>query len=684
MGLTSGSRVPRTGISCKSLVAGEQEQEYSARPRIRHPRGRSSVRSIKPFLLRVEARRPGQRELARRALQSENQGTKVMQPSTITETEHSLSRDQSFLDSSAVSVAVAVAVGLSRLIDRMNRESGDDIVIMEEVLSSMDRISNLPEPILHCILSFLSFKQVVQTTVLSQAWERAWRTFPILEFDKTFFNQVPSVSCNNKIEAQLGDEKLSRALNYVEGTLRTRRREMIRLDKFTLDLYELRVKEPGPFVDRCIFSALESDVKELKLALPFHTSARVVDTRPGMPSVDAHNKRCYNLPQEVLCSKSIQVLALSCCKLQSLRSVKLSSLKKLCLTSVYAADLVLESLVDGCPLIEHLSLVNCLGFNTLDLSGLTKLNEFKVRNCLEVLWLSIQTLNVKTVSIQLSLPCEINVASCKNIKFLTLRLLSLKDEWLCSQIPNFSFLENLNLVGCDKLKSIKISSLSLKMLKIFECAGLIEVKIEAPNLSIFRYQGDVVSFSIGAMTLLETHLSFNKNNSDIDWYSEYIGLLAMFHNVSKAVNLESYKGENADIPEDLRQIRSSPFYGYNNLDFVINGTRVRVAIKNTIDGLLWISPHLRTVTIKSFYSNWFSFKFEFSYKKQAVYEGGVAQCCKSRPISCWRQCIEQVVVEYTSNGVNNVKRSIFNGEDIWEKIDWLADLDTSLAWSVEL
>lgn len=42
------------------------------------------------------------------------------------------------------------------------------------------------------------------------------------------------------------------------------------------------------------------------------------------------------------------------------------------------------------------------------------------------------------------------------------------------------------------------------------------------------------------------------------------------------------------------------------------------------------------------------------------------------------------MVEYTSNGVNNVKRYIFNGEDIWEKIDWLADLDTSLAWSVEL
>ena len=33
----SGGKVLRTGVSCKSLVAGEQEHEYSARPRICHP-----------------------------------------------------------------------------------------------------------------------------------------------------------------------------------------------------------------------------------------------------------------------------------------------------------------------------------------------------------------------------------------------------------------------------------------------------------------------------------------------------------------------------------------------------------------------------------------------------------------------------------------------------------------------
>ena len=44
------------------------------------------------LLLMVEARRPGQRQLARRALQPENQGTKTTRPPTITETEHPLPR----------------------------------------------------------------------------------------------------------------------------------------------------------------------------------------------------------------------------------------------------------------------------------------------------------------------------------------------------------------------------------------------------------------------------------------------------------------------------------------------------------------------------------------------------------------------------------------------------------------
>ncbi|KDO37051.1 hypothetical protein CISIN_1g042862mg [Citrus sinensis] len=62
----------------RCLVAEFCEQEYSPRPRICHSRGRIPVRGIRSFLLRVEARRPGQRQLARRAFLSENQGTRSM------------------------------------------------------------------------------------------------------------------------------------------------------------------------------------------------------------------------------------------------------------------------------------------------------------------------------------------------------------------------------------------------------------------------------------------------------------------------------------------------------------------------------------------------------------------------------------------------------------------------------
>ena len=58
-------------------------------------------------------------------------------------------------------------------------------------MEDMDGISNSPEPIQHHILSFLSFKHVVKTSVLSKTWAQVWRRFPFLVFDSTFFNQIP-------------------------------------------------------------------------------------------------------------------------------------------------------------------------------------------------------------------------------------------------------------------------------------------------------------------------------------------------------------------------------------------------------------------------------------------------------------------------------------------------------------
>lgn len=50
-------------------------------------------------------------------------------------------------------------------------------------MNNMDRISVLPDALLHQILSSLDIRSVVQTCVLSKRWKTLWTEIPILNFD---------------------------------------------------------------------------------------------------------------------------------------------------------------------------------------------------------------------------------------------------------------------------------------------------------------------------------------------------------------------------------------------------------------------------------------------------------------------------------------------------------------------
>ncbi|CAN6251591.1 unnamed protein product [Urochloa humidicola] len=53
--------------------------------------------------------------------------------------------------------------------------------------SYTDRLSDLPDVILHTILSSLKARQVVQTSVLSKRWRHLWRSVPCLDIDEREF-----------------------------------------------------------------------------------------------------------------------------------------------------------------------------------------------------------------------------------------------------------------------------------------------------------------------------------------------------------------------------------------------------------------------------------------------------------------------------------------------------------------
>ncbi|CAN1836917.1 Putative F-box/LRR-repeat protein At5g02930 [Linum perenne] len=55
----------------------------------------------------------------------------------------------------------------------------------ERIQDIIDRLSDLPDSVLHHILSFLDTKSSVQTCILSRRWRSLWKYVPVLTFSKS-------------------------------------------------------------------------------------------------------------------------------------------------------------------------------------------------------------------------------------------------------------------------------------------------------------------------------------------------------------------------------------------------------------------------------------------------------------------------------------------------------------------
>ena len=61
-------------------------------------------------------------------------------------------------------------------------------------LTGGDRLSSLPDCLIHHIMSFMKARQVVQTCVLSTRWKHLWRSVPCLDIDQEEFKATDSNS----------------------------------------------------------------------------------------------------------------------------------------------------------------------------------------------------------------------------------------------------------------------------------------------------------------------------------------------------------------------------------------------------------------------------------------------------------------------------------------------------------
>ena len=178
----------------------------------------------------------------------------------------------------------------------------------------MDKISELPEPLLHYILSFLPIKQVVQSSTLSKRWNHVCSTIPVLEFDKSFFES--KLWCEDTKETCEIQRKRVELYHFVEQNLLSRRRQGLSIKKFTLAVC-LSTPKSVSRVNRWIEYVVKSDVEELNL---------------DFQTFKWKWKRYYPLPQNILLAKSVTVLRLKACRLDSyFGDINLSSLKILSL-----------------------------------------------------------------------------------------------------------------------------------------------------------------------------------------------------------------------------------------------------------------------------------------------------------------------------------------------------------------
>ncbi|XP_060964999.1 F-box/LRR-repeat protein At3g58900-like [Cannabis sativa] len=127
-----------------------------------------------------------------------------------------------------------------------------------------DRISKLPDTLIHHILSFLPTQEVVRTCLLSKRWKLIWYLVP------TIFFPYSTITYCSEVERKQVIEKF---YIYLEKYLEHRKKGMYFIDNsvvltsFKLEMLVYYKKSKAGVVDKWLAFAVENKVKEINLTI---------------------------------------------------------------------------------------------------------------------------------------------------------------------------------------------------------------------------------------------------------------------------------------------------------------------------------------------------------------------------------------------------------------------------------
>uniref|UniRef100_A0A0D2ZRD2 Uncharacterized protein n=1 Tax=Brassica oleracea var. oleracea TaxID=109376 RepID=A0A0D2ZRD2_BRAOL len=245
------------------------------------------------------------------------------------------------------------------------------------IKSAVDLISNFPDVILQHILCFIPIELAITTSRLSRRWRHVWCEIPSLSFNA---DTLTAASVNETLTRYTAPNTKSFHL--------------------TITPYPENI----PYIDRLIKFAVSHNVENLSLDFSSHYYVKLPDFFCNSSSVKQLN---------IDIGFSHMIVPEYC-------TVSWTSLQKLSLSCGRLSDESMANILSGCPVLENLTLHNCVELKVLDLSKSLRLRILDVK-CTMTDWGSTQIVaphihRLRLLSSQSSSPTLVNVDSLTEAK----------------------------------------------------------------------------------------------------------------------------------------------------------------------------------------------------------------------------------------------------------------------------
>ncbi|KAJ8755945.1 hypothetical protein K2173_024490 [Erythroxylum novogranatense] len=525
----------------------------------------------------------------------------------------------------------------------------------EKPLICVNRISQLPDDIIHRILSFLTTEAIIALRTLSKRWSSigaAYTSFAEPPLPKQTF-----LSCRQRLQCL--QEHHDKFMNFVNCSLQRVVASKIYLQRFalTVNLVDLRYASR---IDDCIELVSKRCVNELDLH---------IKSKRGTP---------YTVPRKIYEAKTLSILRLRHCKLEPPadgESIKFTSLKQLCLTQVKLEDGIVQSIISSCSMIEQLKLVTCPGVGCLRLSDLPYLNKVKISQCskLPIPILTVDAPNVRELIYHESTqPCKFDISACTRLTRLSLRYASSIDDLYRSPLSLYSDLEILDLQGrCLLLKRVNICGHQLKKLTSSDLHT--ESIIDVPNLCCFRYlcyedsmSGIFAIRTSGLKTRLLMLDIFVRKMMTTLWFLKFRESIEHLRSNNKLnLKLKLYPFVASFNLRELEHMSIPPVQRLKYVEVQLKEITY-VTSRRCFDGLLWSCRPDTLAIVTRWRDNLALLYYLFESMKET--EGKLNCCTDLRTSKCWRHFLKGYQIKISGKG----KCSFEDGFAIMELVQNLA------------